>query len=111
MAKPAHPDHLPAGQLHAAGQNRSAELAKAVRRTLALVNSDGKTDWSAEYDAWGNVLREQNPHNLAQLIRHPGQQYDDESGLHYNRHRYYNPGLGRYITQDPIGLMGGWNFY
>ncbi|MDX6979230.1 RHS repeat-associated core domain-containing protein, partial [Citrobacter portucalensis] len=28
------------------------------------------------------------------MIRLPGQQYDDESGLHYNRHRYYNPGLG-----------------
>ena len=40
-----------------------------------------------------------------------GQQYDEELGLHYNRHRYYNPGQGRYITQDPIGLMGGWNLY
>ncbi|WP_372951461.1 RHS repeat-associated core domain-containing protein, partial [Salmonella enterica] len=28
-------------------------------------------------------------------------QYDEESGLDYNRHRYYNPGQGRYITQDP----------
>nr|WP_310795488.1 RHS repeat-associated core domain-containing protein [Citrobacter portucalensis] len=64
-------------------------------------------DWSAEYDAWSNVLRENNPHNLTQLIRLPGLQYDDESGLHYNRHRYYNPGQGRYITQDPIGLEGG----
>ena len=45
------------------------------------------------------------------LIRLPGQQYDDESGLHYNRHRYYNPGQGRYITQDPIGLEGGLNPY
>ncbi|EKT7570212.1 RHS repeat-associated core domain-containing protein, partial [Salmonella enterica] len=39
------------------------------------------------------------------------QQYDDESGLYYNRHRYYNPGQGRYITQDPAGLEGGWNLY
>ncbi|ECC1662641.1 RHS repeat-associated core domain-containing protein, partial [Salmonella enterica subsp. salamae] len=60
---------------------------------------------------WGNVLRENNPDNLQQLIRLPGQQYDEESGLHYNRHRYYDPGQGRYITQDPIGLAGGWNFY
>nr|WP_239477016.1 RHS repeat-associated core domain-containing protein [Salmonella enterica] len=44
---------------------------------------------------------------LAQLIRLPGQQYDEESGLYYNRHRYYEPGMGRYITQDPIGLAGG----
>ncbi|EFE07717.1 RHS repeat-associated core domain protein [Citrobacter youngae ATCC 29220] len=78
---------------------------------LALISQDGAISWRAEYDEWGNVLREDNPHNLQQLIRLPGQQYDDESGLHYNRHRYYNPGLGRYITQDPIGLKGGWNLY
>ncbi|NKD27145.1 hypothetical protein HED43_19455 [Citrobacter freundii] len=78
---------------------------------LALIRQDGAISWRAEYDEWGNVLREDNPHNLQQLIRLPGQQYDEESGLHYNRHRYYNPGLGRYITQDPIGLEGGWNLY
>ncbi len=39
------------------------------------------------------------------------QQYDEETGLHYNRHRYYDPRQGRYITQDPIGLAGGWNLY
>ncbi|MGG7353234.1 RHS repeat-associated core domain-containing protein, partial [Escherichia coli] len=43
--------------------------------------------------------------------RLPGQQYDEESGLYYNRHRYYDPLQGRYITQDSIGLKGGWNFY
>jgi RHS repeat-associated protein len=57
------------------------------------------------------VLRETNPHNLTQLIRLPGQQYDEETGLYYNRHRYYGPQQARYITQDPIGLRGGWNFY
>ena len=40
-----------------------------------------------------------------------GQQYDEESDLHYNRHRYYDPTIGRYITQDPIGLRGGMSFY
>ncbi|ETX62612.1 protein rhsB [Citrobacter portucalensis] len=78
---------------------------------LALIRQDGAISWRAEYDEWGNVLREDNPHNLQQLIRLPGQQYDEESGLHYNRHRYYNPGLGRYITQDPIGLEGGDGIY
>ncbi|MBS9222579.1 rhs element protein RhsC, partial [Escherichia coli] len=78
---------------------------------LALISTEGTTAWYAEYDEWGNLLNEENPHQLQQLIRLPGQQYDEESGLYYNRHRYYDPLRGRYITQDPIGLKGGWNFY
>ncbi|SQY38927.1 rhsC element core protein RshC [Escherichia coli] len=78
---------------------------------LALISTEGTTAWYAEYDEWGNQLNEENPHQLQQLIRLPGQQYDEESGLYYNRHRYYDPLRGRYITQDPIGLKGGWNFY
>ncbi|VDG86153.1 protein rhsA [Shigella dysenteriae] len=78
---------------------------------LALISTEGATAWCAEYDEWGNLLSDENPHHLQQLIRLPGQQYDEESGLYYNRHRYYDPLQGRYITQDPIGLKGGWNFY
>ena len=78
---------------------------------LALISTEGATEWSAEYDEWGNLLSEDNPHHLQQVIRLPGQQYDEESGLHYNRSRYYDPLQGRYITQDPIGLKGGWNLY
>ena len=78
---------------------------------LALISQDSAINWRAEYDEWGNMLREDNRHNLQQPIRLPGQQYDDESGLHYNHHRYYNPGQGRYITQNPIGLEGGSNLY
>lgn len=64
-----------------------------------------------KYGKWGNLSGEENPAYLEQVIRLPGQQYNEESGLYYNRHRYYNPEQGRYITQDPIGLMGGWNLY
>ncbi|EGT0662872.1 RHS repeat protein [Citrobacter werkmanii] len=77
----------------------------------ALVNADGAIAWSAEFDEWGNMLREDNPDNLQQLIRLPGQQWDKETGLYYNRHRYYDPQQGRYITQDPIGMEGEWNLY
>ena len=78
---------------------------------LALITPDNTVAWRAEYDEWGNLSGEESLEHLEQLIRLPGQQYDVESGLYYNRNRYYNPGQGRYITQDPIGLNGGINLY
>ena len=44
-------------------------------------------------------------------FRFQGQYYDEESGLHYNRFRYYDPEIGRFVSQDPIGLMGGMNLF
>ncbi|MFX7298660.1 RHS repeat-associated core domain-containing protein, partial [Acinetobacter baumannii] len=34
-----------------------------------------------------------------------------ETGLHYNRYRYYSPYVGRFVSKDPIGLLGGNNVY
>ena len=44
-------------------------------------------------------------------MRFPGQYYDAESQLHYNRFRYYDPEVGRYVSSDPIGQRGGVNVY
>ena len=43
--------------------------------------------------------------------RFQGQQLDPETGLHYNRHRYYDTTTGRFISSDPIKFVGGMNFY
>ena len=78
----------------------------------ALTDQDGNIAWAAEYDPWGNLQSEHNPNQLKQAIRLPGQYHDPETGLYYNRHRYYDPALGSYISQDPIGLASGeTNFY
>jgi RHS repeat-associated protein len=75
-----------------------------------MYDQDGEIVWAADFSAYGLTARSlalevDNP------IRFPGQYYDQESGLHYNRFRYYDPQVGRYVNQDPIGLRGGWNQY
>ncbi|NIF45517.1 RHS repeat-associated core domain-containing protein, partial [Burkholderia sp. Tr-862] len=63
--------------------------------------------------AWGGektVWRETPERNEAgNAIRFQGQYHDEETGLHYNRYRYYDPGSGRFVSKDPIGLAGGIN--
>jgi RHS repeat-associated protein len=76
---------------------------------LALTDQDGCVVWAVKLDPWGNVQQEYNPQGIHQAIRLPGQHHDRETGLYYNRHRYYDPVVGSYINQDPIGLRGGWN--
>ncbi|MQT57173.1 RHS repeat protein, partial [Pseudomonas sp. FSL R10-0399] len=44
-------------------------------------------------------------------LRFQGQYFDTETGLHYNRYRYYDPQVGRFISKDPIGFAGGLNVY
>jgi RHS repeat-associated protein len=78
---------------------------------LALTDRDGCVVWAVKLDAWGNVQQEYNPQGIHQAIRLPGQHHDRETGLYYNRHRYYDPVVGSYINQDPIGLKGGWNLF
>ncbi|MGF1717478.1 RHS repeat-associated core domain-containing protein [Photobacterium chitinilyticum] len=76
---------------------------------LTLTDSRGETVWQAEYSIEG--LASPVIESINNPLRFQGQYYDDESGLHYNRFRYYDPKAGRFIHQDPIGLLGGINPY
>jgi len=75
-----------------------------------LSDSVGDEAWRAEYNPFGGAQVTGTP-AVEFNIRFPGQYYDAETALHYNRFRYYDPGIGRYISADPIGQAGGVNLY
>ncbi len=74
-----------------------------------LTDDTGTIAWKAVYTPFGDAVTSiatvENP------FRFPGQYYDQETGLHYNYFRYYNPQTGRYMTPDPLGLWGGINLF
>ncbi|WP_286184566.1 RHS repeat-associated core domain-containing protein [Pantoea sp. Cy-639] len=71
-----------------------------------LTDHNGEVAWAAQYKAWGEVKETRSDWakqvGLTNPIRFQGQYHDHETGLHYNRYRYYDPTLGRFISQDPI---------
>ncbi|MBI6647343.1 RHS domain-containing protein, partial [Pseudomonas synxantha] len=75
-----------------------------------LTTPTGEIVWSAHYRAYGQIAR-LDVGKIDNPLRFQGQYFDQESGLHYNRHRYYNPDIGRYLTPDPVKLAGGVNGY
>ncbi len=73
-----------------------------------LTAGDGRVAWRGESRAWGAVTPARGG-AVPQPLRFQGQYADAETGLHYNRHRYYSPAEGRFVTQDPVRLAGGSN--
>jgi RHS repeat-associated protein len=104
---------LQADERRAKGETRTYHVhCNHLGTPEALIAQDGlELVWQIELDPWGQTQREYNPNNMLQPIRMQGQQLDAETGLFYNRYRYYDPAGGRYVTQDPIGLLGGANLY
>src|SRR5450830_1192580 len=80
-----------------------------------LTDYEGKVAWSAQYKAWGQAQKvisdAASRARMGNPIRFQGQYEDVETGLFYNRYRYYDPYMGRFASRDPIGLAGGENFY
>ncbi|WP_420912159.1 RHS repeat domain-containing protein [Pseudomonas lundensis] len=80
-----------------------------------LTDPTGQIAWSAQYNAWGEVKEQRSEwaqrQGLTNPIRFQGQYHDHETGLHYNRYRYYDPRVGRFVSKDPISYAGGLNLY
>ena len=69
-------------------------------------DAEGNEVWSRVLDMDGNVIEETGNKEMVPFL-FQGQYYDRETGLAYNRFRYYSPKMGMYVSQDPIGLAGG----
>ncbi len=91
------------------GGARFMVVTDPVGAPVALVDEVGALAWQAQLDLYGvariDVARTACP------WRFPGQYEDSETGLCYNRTRYYDASLGQYISQDIIGFLGGLNPY
>jgi RHS repeat-associated protein len=72
----------------------------------AMFDDKGQKVWSADITVWGD-LRNVEGERQTCPFRWPGQYEDEETGLYYNRFRYYDPEAGQYLSQDPIRLEGG----
>lgn len=70
-----------------------------------LLDDRGQLVWQGTFDDWGRLVSEKG--STTCRLRLPGQIADDETGLHYNRFRYYSPEAGQFVSADPIGFAGG----
>jgi RHS repeat-associated protein len=68
-----------------------------------VTNSSGAVTLTREYDLWGNLLLGSATSGYA----YTGREWDAEAGIYYYRARYYDPKIGRFISEDTIGFEGG----
>lgn len=85
------------------GESQFSVVTDYLGIPLTMLNETGAKVWSADMGIYGNL---QSLHGDVEAMpfRYPGQYEDLETGLFYNRHRYYDPDNGTYISRDPIGL-------
>ena len=82
-------------------------LNDPLQTTRGMTNASGAVTETLGYDAYGNV----NSGSVSTRYTYTGREADTETGLMYYRARWYDPGQGRFISEDPIGLNGGVNLY
>ena len=86
----------------------SSPLTDALGSALALTDSSGSVQTQYTYEPFGKALSSGSPSNNAS--QYTGRE-NDGTGLYFYRGRYYSPQLQRFISEDPIGLLGGANLY
>ncbi|WP_455260155.1 RHS repeat-associated core domain-containing protein [Prevotella jejuni] len=92
------------------GDKHYSIVSDYIGRPVQAYDDNGNIVWQADYDIYGN-LRNLNGSRQFIPFRQLGQYEDEETGLYYNRFRYYDPNTGTYISQDPISILGGVNTF
>lgn len=82
--------------------------ADGLGSIIAITDSSGRVMQRYEYNSFGEITYQQDP-NFKQSYTYTGREYDEESGLYYYRARYYNPKIGRFISEDPSLTPGSRN--
>lgn len=85
------------------GANTQYFLSDHLGSTNGLTDSSRNLTASTSYDAFGNATNA----NFPSRYQFTGREYDNFTGLHYYRARFYDGNLGRFISEDPIGFRGG----
>jgi RHS repeat-associated protein len=86
-------------------QERHSILSDHLGTPVQMHDAHGQCVWAAELDSYGRVRRQEGEADCP--FRYQGQYEDAETGLYYNRFRYYDPEAGQYVSQDPIRLKSG----
>ena len=97
---------IPAAKLAANGESFSI-VSDYLGTPLQAFDNNGNKVWEQELDIFGRKKRKGNNNSSFIPFKYQGQYEDIETGLYYNRFRYYDSCTGNYISQDPIGLAGG----
>ncbi len=84
--------------------------ADGLGSIIAITDANGNVVQRYEYDSFGNIIYQQDT-SFLQPYTYTGREYDEETGLYYYRARYYSSELQRFISEDPIRLKGGINFF
>jgi len=87
------------------GDKRYSIICDYLGTPVEAYDEDGERVWECELGIYGQVRECKGDQHFVPF-RYQGQYEDRETGLYYNRFRYYSPDSGGYLSQDPIGLAG-----
>ncbi len=91
------------------GNTTSYYHTDGLGSVTSLSDSKGNLVSTYEYDSFGNLTSSTG--SISNPFLYTGREFDAETGLYFYRARYYNPSIGRFISEDPIGFAGGINMY